>query len=160
MMVVRQFPPRESCRIRVILLSLYGTWLFWRIKISPSNRLFTPFKYTQTEETMSDLPFPQREPRWRFPAPTEICWCSSPRPARRPPLPSYWPVPPDNIQISHQRSDSLTAQTFHWLSTDLLAARQVDQVELPRQFLLRLDVFLLDVDEEDAVAARAVLVHV
>lgn len=24
-MVVRQFPPRESCRILVILLSLYGT---------------------------------------------------------------------------------------------------------------------------------------
>ena len=30
MMVVRQFPPRESCRIRVILLSLYGTWVFYK----------------------------------------------------------------------------------------------------------------------------------
>ena len=28
MMVVRQLPPRESCRMRVILLSRYGTWLF------------------------------------------------------------------------------------------------------------------------------------
>uniref|UniRef100_A0AAR2L301 Uncharacterized protein n=1 Tax=Pygocentrus nattereri TaxID=42514 RepID=A0AAR2L301_PYGNA len=27
-MVVLQFPPRESCRIRVILLSRYGTWVF------------------------------------------------------------------------------------------------------------------------------------
>jgi len=43
---------------------------------------------------------------------------------------------------------------------DLLAARQVHQVQLPRQLQLRLHVLLLDVDEEDAVAARAVLVHV
>lgn len=43
---------------------------------------------------------------------------------------------------------------------DLLAACQVDQVELPGQLQLRLHVLLLDVYEEDAVAARAVLVHV
>lgn len=42
----------------------------------------------------------------------------------------------------------------------LLAPRQVHQVELPRQLHLRLHVLLLDADEEDAVAARAVLVHV
>lgn len=29
-MVVRQFPPRESCRMRVILLSRYGTCDFCR----------------------------------------------------------------------------------------------------------------------------------
>ena len=29
-MVVRQLPPRESWRIRVILLSRYGTWVFCR----------------------------------------------------------------------------------------------------------------------------------
>ena len=29
-MVVLQFPPRESCRMRVILLSRYGTWVFYR----------------------------------------------------------------------------------------------------------------------------------
>ena len=27
-MVVRQFPPSESCRMRVILLSRYGTYAF------------------------------------------------------------------------------------------------------------------------------------
>ena len=74
---------------------------------------FTSFKYTDKEEMTSDLLFPQLEPRWRFPALTEICWCSSPRPARRPPLPSYWPVRPHNIQISHQCSDSLMAKNFH-----------------------------------------------
>ncbi len=29
-MVVRQFPPSESCKMRVILLSRYGTWDFCR----------------------------------------------------------------------------------------------------------------------------------
>lgn len=29
-MVVRQFPPSESCRMRVILLSRYGTWDFYK----------------------------------------------------------------------------------------------------------------------------------
>lgn len=42
----------------------------------------------------------------------------------------------------------------------LLAASQVHQVEFAAQLLLRLHVLLLDVDQEDAVAARAVLVHV
>lgn len=32
-MVVRQFPPRESCRILVILLSLYGTYVWQRTQI-------------------------------------------------------------------------------------------------------------------------------
>ena len=31
-MVVRQLPPSESCRMRVILLSRYGTWDFCRDK--------------------------------------------------------------------------------------------------------------------------------
>ena len=35
--VVRQFPPKESWRIRVILLSRYGTELFWR-KREASNQ--------------------------------------------------------------------------------------------------------------------------
>lgn len=43
---------------------------------------------------------------------------------------------------------------------DLLAACQVDQVKFPRQLHLRLHVLLLDVDQKDAVTARAVLVHV
>ena len=42
----------------------------------------------------------------------------------------------------------------------LLAASQIHQVELPTQLLLRLHVLLLDVDQEDAVAPGAVLVHV
>lgn len=28
--VVRQFPPSESCKMRVILLSRYGTWDFYK----------------------------------------------------------------------------------------------------------------------------------
>lgn len=43
---------------------------------------------------------------------------------------------------------------------DLLAACQVDQVKLPRQLHLRLHVLLLDADQEDAVTAGTVLVHV
>ena len=42
----------------------------------------------------------------------------------------------------------------------LLTASQIHQVELPAELLLRLRVFLLHVDEEDAVAPGAVLVHV
>lgn len=42
----------------------------------------------------------------------------------------------------------------------LLTTSQIHQVEFSTQLLLRLHVFLLDVDEEDAVAARAVLIHV
>ncbi len=43
---------------------------------------------------------------------------------------------------------------------DLLAASQIHQVELSTEFLLRLHVLLLDVDQEDAVTARAVLIHI
>lgn len=46
------------------------------------------------------------------------------------------------------------------LISDLLAAGQIDQVELSRKFLLSLDIFLLDVDQEDAVAAGAVFIHI
>lgn len=42
----------------------------------------------------------------------------------------------------------------------LLAAGQIHQVEFSTQFLFSLHVFLLDVDQEDAVTARAVLIHV
>ena len=45
-------------------------------------------------------------------------------------------------------------------AADLLAAGEVDEVELPAELLLRFDVLLLHVDEEDAVTARTVLVHV
>ena len=38
-MVVLQFPPRESCRMRVILLSRYGTWVFYRGQGSQSDQL-------------------------------------------------------------------------------------------------------------------------
>ena len=37
---------------------------------------------------------------------------------------------------------------------------QIDEVELSGEFLFSLRVFLLDVDEEDAVTPGAVLVHV
>lgn len=43
---------------------------------------------------------------------------------------------------------------------DLLTACQVHQVQFPRQLCLCLHILLLDVDEKDAVAARAVLIHV
>lgn len=43
---------------------------------------------------------------------------------------------------------------------DLLAASQVNQVEFPRQFQLRLHIFLLDVDQKNTVTTRAVLIHV
>ncbi len=39
-------------------------------------------------------------------------------------------------------------------------SHQIHQIEFPGQLLLVLEVLLLDVDEEDAVAAGAVLVHV
>lgn len=42
----------------------------------------------------------------------------------------------------------------------LLAASQIHQVQFPTQFLLSLHMLLFDVDQEDAVAARTVLVHV
>lgn len=37
---------------------------------------------------------------------------------------------------------------------------QIDEVEFARKFLLRLSVFLLDINEEDAVTSGTVLVHV
>ena len=37
---------------------------------------------------------------------------------------------------------------------------QIDEVEFARKFLFSLRVFLLDVDEEDAVTSGAVFVHV
>lgn len=40
------------------------------------------------------------------------------------------------------------------------AASQIHQVQFSTQFLLSLHMLLLDVDQEDAVAARTVLVHV
>lgn len=44
-MVVLQFPPKESWRIRVILLSRYGTWVFWlRDRGQVSNILTIFFK--------------------------------------------------------------------------------------------------------------------
>lgn len=49
----------------------------------------------------SDSPFPRPELRWRFPAPTEICWCSSPHPARLPPPPSYSPVQTERCQLNN-----------------------------------------------------------
>lgn len=51
-------------------------------------------------------------------------------------------------------------QSFQQRVFYLLAASQVHQVQFSTQFLLRLHVLLLDVDQEDAVAARTVLVHV
>lgn len=42
----------------------------------------------------------------------------------------------------------------------LLTTSQVHQIEFPTQLLLRLRMLLLDVDQEDAVTARAVLIHV
>ena len=118
---------------------------------------------SETELRWTQL-LPRPELRWRSPAPTEICWCSWPRPAPPPPLRSYSPVQTINsrrYQFPNSQNTPLNQiwnQFVSWL--DLLAAGKVDQVELPRQLLLRLDVLLLDVDEEDAVAAGAVLVHV
>lgn len=43
---------------------------------------------------------------------------------------------------------------------DLFTSSQIHQIELPTQLLLRLYILLLDVNQEDAVTARAVLVHV
>lgn len=43
---------------------------------------------------------------------------------------------------------------------DLLASCQVNQVQLSRELHLCLHVLLLDVDEENTVAAGAVLIHV
>lgn len=43
---------------------------------------------------------------------------------------------------------------------NLLASGQIHEVQLPAELLLGLYVLLLDVDEEDAVAPRTVLVHV
>ena len=37
-MVVRQFPPSESCRMRVILLSRYGTYAFCGAKRRQTGR--------------------------------------------------------------------------------------------------------------------------
>ena len=37
-MVVRQFPPSESCKMRVILLSRYGTWDFYKDKEKTDTR--------------------------------------------------------------------------------------------------------------------------
>lgn len=54
----------------------------------------------------------------------------------------------------------VTNLSAHKASPYLLTPGEVDQVKLPDQLLLRLHVLLLDVDEEDAVAAGAVLVHV
>lgn len=41
-----------------------------------------------------------------------------------------------------------------------LTPSQIDEVELAGEFVSSLSVFLLDVDEEEAVAPGAVLVHV
>lgn len=46
------------------------------------------------------------------------------------------------------------------LKSYFLASSQVDQVELASELVSSLSVFLLDVDEEDAVTPGAVLVHV
>lgn len=43
---------------------------------------------------------------------------------------------------------------------NLLASGQIHKVQFPAELLLRLYVLLLDVDEEDAVTPRAVLIHV
>lgn len=52
--------------------------------------------------------------------------------------------------------------SLRWLETDshLLTASQVDQVEFSCEFVRRVHVLLFDVDEEDAVATGAVLVHI
>lgn len=42
----------------------------------------------------------------------------------------------------------------------LLTASQIDQIQLPTQFLLCLCVFLLHINQEDTVTPRAVLIHV
>lgn len=42
----------------------------------------------------------------------------------------------------------------------LFAASQIHQVEFAAEFLLRLSVLLFDIDQENAVAPGAVLVHV
>lgn len=42
----------------------------------------------------------------------------------------------------------------------LFTSSQIHQVEFSTKLLLGLHMFLLDVDQEDAMAARAVLVHV
>lgn len=64
---------------------------------------------------------------------------------KRPPLPkASFPHQPPSLPKSH----------------NLLTPSQVHQIQLPTELLLRLHVLLLDVDKEDAVAARAVFIHV
>lgn len=46
------------------------------------------------------------------------------------------------------------------VETYFLTPGQINQVELAGQFVSSLSVFLLDVNEEDAVTSGAVLVHV
>lgn len=46
------------------------------------------------------------------------------------------------------------------LSLHLFAASQIHQVEFAAELLLRLSVLLFDVDQKNAVAPGAVLVHV
>lgn len=46
------------------------------------------------------------------------------------------------------------------MTSYFLATSQVDQVELAGKLVSSLSVFLLDIDEEDAVTPGAVLVHV
>lgn len=47
-----------------------------------------------------------------------------------------------------------------WDVSHLLTTSQIHQVEFSTQLLLSLHVLLLDVDQEDAVAPRTVLIHV
>lgn len=43
---------------------------------------------------------------------------------------------------------------------DLFATSQVNQIKLPTQFLLRLGVLLLYIDQKDTMTSRAVFIHI
>lgn len=55
---------------------------------------------------------------------------------------------------------SFPAPPHRHRTLNLLAPCQVHEIQLPAELLLSLHILLLDVDEEDAMASRAVFIHV